>query len=62
MHAEGQGGKDNFYLRENALKVKCIYISDVTRLWQKQAIPVPKTTLPALKSFKMRQKLVRVQF
>ena len=26
--------------------------SDVTRLWQKQAIPAPKTALPALKNFK----------
>ena len=30
---------------------------DVTRLWQKQAMPAPETTLPALKNFKMRQNL-----
>ena len=31
--------------------------SDVTRLWQKQAMPAPKTALPALKNFKTSEKL-----
>ena len=26
-------------------------ISDVTRLWQKQAMPAPETALPALENF-----------
>ena len=34
---------------------------DVTRLWQKQAMPAPETALPALKIFKMRKNLWKVK-